>query len=242
MIDTKSFMFYQHPRYLSALTLGCCHPNNTYSVVNTSTEQEVFKLQEHSSLLTRAFCQPSSRPYLVEILRVREATHAERQASEVLVGYIERENDCKSVIGCCKAPAAKVLTPEGNLLASLRTPTKPCCRIGVQIYDVNGTLNYSIETGGCKCSLMWPSSCLKQCKQTEIEVRKAVGENMLVECRKESQGFKQDCCTSADAYNFQVPSYWDTEELIVFIGALQFFDMLFFERVWAPSEPFGCFV
>ena len=71
-------------------------------------------------------------------------------------------------------------------------------------------------------------------KELKFDVVDATG-NSQESLKKVHSGCYRECCTAADNYEFTLPQ--DDLDGALFITAVQFLDMLFFENPWGCCMP-----
>ena len=140
---------------------------------------------------------------------------------------------------CCCRPDITVLKG-GKIIGTVEMPCYPefVCKLEVNCYkgesrDEASKL-WTLKKCICNCHTMFGKQCgcCADCaKYMDIEISPgAAGQNAIHgKLQKEHFGCVNECYTMADKYNFDCPSQ-NPDENAIFIAAVQFIDMLYFEN------------
>ena len=222
----------QTPQYIETLTCGMYHEANSYQVIYTETGEQAFNIEEISSILWRCAClsnwPPSHRPYESRIYN----------NTGNLISVWERP--CKCSYLWIWRPEVVVLDTTQTAIGRIVNPCPPFvwCNMKVTVQNEAGLEEYSLSLWIWNFHVCW-EWWVGPCSETEITVTPGDGMekyDIPHSVKKVWGGFAKECYSAADEYEFDVPENWNEGQWAKFLGALQLFDMLFFEQY------FQCFV
>ena len=220
------FKWIQEAQYIETILCGLFHDQNKYEIIDAMKQQPVYVIQEESSILYRCtpllHCPPPARPYKSTITQVGAQPIA------------RNERPCKCTIYCICRPEVIVTDAAGAQLGRCFNPCLPlfCCNMRVQVFDKLDAHQYDIHLCVCNFHVLC-ECCAGPCAETEIKIEAGDAGNqafMPQTLKKYFSSFGRDCFSPADEYEFDVPDEWGPEPWALFLSALQFFDMLFFEE------------
>ena len=205
---------------------GFLTSNNVYHMKEGQTE--VGKIEEDSSFLCRCICLPCGR---TSNNKITINGHHYTSEKGVRLGYI-----CNWM--CCSRP--DVIVKKGDkVVGSVEMPCYPqfVCKMEVRCYKGEGrtenNLLYTIKKCACNCHSLFGKDCgccLDAAKYLDFEIIAGPAANGKVgHLQKEHFGVVNECFTMADKYNVNFASE-DDDEKAIFLSAVQFVDMLFFEN------------
>ena len=114
-----------------------------------------------------------------------------------------------------------------------------CCKFQVDCYkggDNSGQLLWNIKKCCCNCHTLFGMTCYCICpaaRKMKFEMKDGSGSDKG-KLKKVWNGWYNEWCTAADKYKFKFPSESDDEKAI-FLAAVQFIDMLYFENPWGDQ-------
>ena len=219
LLAGRRYFMLQDQQWVECITCGLCTQENKYSIVEGREEGvESFTVEEQSSFACRLCCAPFGRAFSSKI-----------SAGGRVIGECKRDCQCTAVAPwlCMCRPEVKVFK-DGREIGTIVNPCFP-------LY--NCKLELVVKTGD---QILWTISvyCLQYhvccalpcgpCMEMDINVEDE-GKNPVGYLKKYFGGCLETYCTAADRYEFTFPDENDETKQALFLAALQFFDMLFFE-------------
>ena len=146
---------------------------------------------------------------------------------------------------CCCRPDVIVKKESGDIVGSVELPCLPpyLCKIELKVYtganrDAGSHL-WTIKKCCCNCHTLFGKACgccLGAAQTMDLEVLDSKGAATKGKIQKQYNGLVNECFNMADKYGFDYPSDSDDEKAL-FLAAIQFLDMLFFEyNYWGEGN------
>lgn len=206
--------------------VSCLTSNNVY-VMKDKSGNEQAKISENSSFLCRCICMPCVRTSYGQIQVGGKTYHADKGFR---CGYL-------FAWMCCHRPEVIVKNSSGGIVGRVELPCYPqyVCKIQVDCYKGEGTSEqdklWTIKKCACNCHSLFGKmcGCCGPAKTLDFEVSGGAAANSKVgRLQKEHFSCVNECFTMADKYNVDIDQL-DDDSKAVFLAAVQFIDMLFFE-------------
>ena len=199
--------------------------NNVYHLKEGETE--IGKLEEDSSCFCRCICVPSIRTSTNKIT----VNGCEYSGEKGL-----RLSYCCPWF-CCNRP--DVIVKKGDtVIGSVEKPCYPhfVCKMEINCYKgadrTENSLLWTIKKCDCNCHSLFGKTCgccIDGAKYLDFEIVAGPAANGRVGfLQKEHYGVVNECFTMADKYNVDFHND-DNDEKAIFLAAIQFIDMLYFE-------------
>ena len=187
-------------------------------------------ITEDNNYLCQKLCHPAARAYTATI--------------ELPGGGSYKVDRPFSLGSFCLLPMCQPEVKVFEGTTHIGTITQVCCPAYLCKFEVDihkgtevadATRIMKIRKCGINCHTCCAVSTCGICgKELEFEIEDGQGQAKSdVALKKIHSSCLYECCTAGDLYQFTVPS--DKQEAALFIAAVQFMDMLYFENPWSFS-------
>lgn len=210
--------------------LASCETPNQYYISTKDAEGNkhyLFKAKEQSSCCCRIFCPGSCRKFDINLNMIMTSS----QGQQVKKEFIKFSRPFKCTCCCWGRPAMTAEYVDTHEIIGKMKEPYTVCGPQVYVYDLNGSIIYTIHIRCCQCGYCCRNNFCGRCSPCEFDIYEKTNINgdPVGVVYKKVKGI-ESIIGDADFYNIKFPIGATVEGKLLLIGAVIMIDYLYYEE------------